>query len=97
MQVYEATTAVGLSRHSIDGSTVQDTTSMGHTMIMVTTDGSDSCMPKDDYCGLVAPNLASLMIEVRTLHMWYILLFGVVFCIVCVCFSSNERCTKVPV
>jgi hypothetical protein len=66
--VYEATTAVGLSRHSIDGSSVQDTESMGHTMIMLTTDGSDSCLPKDDYCGLIAPNLASLMLEVRTLY-----------------------------
>ena len=62
--VYEATTAVGLSRYTIDGTKKVDTETMGGTLIMVTTDGSDSCLPKDDYCGLIAPNLASLMIEV---------------------------------
>jgi hypothetical protein len=64
--VYEATTAVGLSRYSIDGSAKSNTPTMGNTIVMVTTDGSDSCMPKDDYCGLVAPNLASLMLEVQS-------------------------------
>lgn len=58
--VYEATTAVGLVQ-TIEPSSGATTAS---SLIMVTTDGSDSCMPKDKYCGIVSPDLASLMLEV---------------------------------
>ena len=57
---------------------------MGDTMIFLTTDGSDSCMPKDDYCGLVAPNLASLMLEVSILNASESQLVYIDFIVVCV-------------
>ena len=34
------------------------------TLVMITTDGSDSCLPNETYCGLFSPDLASLMLEV---------------------------------
>ena len=49
--VYEATTAVGVDFSK-------------NTLIMVTTDGSDSCLPNETYCGLFSPDLASLMLDV---------------------------------
>lgn len=52
--VYEATTAVGLT--FVKG--------LSNSLVMVTTDGSDSCMPNESYCGLFSPDLASLMKEV---------------------------------
>jgi exopolysaccharide biosynthesis protein len=56
--VYEATTAVGLVQTIAGG---KATTS---SLVMVTSDGSDSCMPKDKYCGILSPDLASLMIQI---------------------------------
>lgn len=63
--VYEATTAVGLVYTPIEdtsGTNWTDVTS--DELVMVTTDGSDSCMPWESYCGLFSPDLASLMREV---------------------------------
>lgn len=57
--VYEATAAVGLQLSQSSPSTVS-----ADVLVMVTTDGSDSCLPGETYCGLVSPNLASLMREV---------------------------------
>lgn len=59
--VYEATAAVGLvlSAQSEAGQQPAST-----EMVLVTTDGSDACMPNEPYCGLVSPNLGSLMREV---------------------------------
>jgi hypothetical protein len=60
--VYEATAAVGIVLESqVAGSEVQPPAT---EMVLITTDGSDSCMPNEPYCGLVSPNLASLMKEV---------------------------------
>ncbi len=56
--VYEATTAVGLQQQLVDGKL------QASSMIMVTSDGSDSCMPKDKYCGIISPDLATLMLDV---------------------------------
>jgi len=52
--VYEANSAVGLVQRA----------NVAEQLIMVTTDGSDSCKLTDTYCGLVSPHLASLMLEV---------------------------------
>jgi exopolysaccharide biosynthesis protein len=51
--VFEATTAVGVVRDPA-----------APTLVMVTTDGSDSCLPGEPWCGLISPDLASLMLEV---------------------------------
>lgn len=57
--VYEATTAVGVQLASEGGGKT-----VAKSMTLVTTDGSDSCLPNEHYCGLIAPRLASLMSEV---------------------------------
>jgi hypothetical protein len=56
--VYEATTAVGLVQ------TLENGALKTNEVIMVTTDGSDSCMPFERFCGLEANNLATLMRDV---------------------------------
>lgn len=60
--VYEATAAVGLILETQDEESTEQPPAT--ELVMVTTDGSDSCMPSEPYCGLVSPNLASLMKEV---------------------------------
>ena len=60
--VYEATAAVGLVLDKKDDSSGKQP--LAREMVLITTDGSDACMPNEPYCGLVAPSLASLMQEV---------------------------------
>lgn len=57
--VYEATTAVGIIHDTTNPSNI-----IAKELVMVTTDGSDSCRLTERYCGLEAVNLASLMKEV---------------------------------
>jgi len=57
--VYEATTAVGVQLASQGGGTT-----VAKSIVLVTTDGSDGCLPNEHYCGLIAPRLATLMTDV---------------------------------
>lgn len=59
--VYEAFTAVGL-QIKVDPNNNQATIS--DTLVMVTTDGSDSCLPHETYCGIFSIDLADMMREV---------------------------------
>ena len=49
-----------ISSEFVEGHRVSTTDSL----LMVTVDGSDSCLPKEDYCGITAPVLSSMMMEV---------------------------------
>ena len=55
--VYEATTAAGFTFEDIDSNTAS-------TLVMVTTDGSDSCLPHETYCGCFSWDLAALMKDI---------------------------------
>jgi exopolysaccharide biosynthesis protein len=61
--VYEATTAVGLQQDVIDDGTSGKKT-VAKSLIMVTSDGSDSCLPFETYCGIFSPDLGSLMKDI---------------------------------
>ena len=55
--VFEATTAAGL--------TFEDAAAVdAQTLVMVTTDGSDSCLPHETYCGTFSWDLAALMKDI---------------------------------
>ena len=58
--VYEAEAAVCLTDKDI----AHPDSSSGKTLVMVTVDGSDSCLPGESYCGIVAPDAATMMLEV---------------------------------
>jgi hypothetical protein len=62
--VYEASSSIGLV---LDKSSKDSKTSKALSLVMVATDGSDSCLPKDTDCGVIAPNLATLLKEVYSL------------------------------
>jgi exopolysaccharide biosynthesis protein len=53
--VYEATASVGFQ--------IDKNTGLRTSLIMVETDGSDSCKPSDSYCGIIAKDLAMLLQE----------------------------------
>lgn len=61
--VYEATTAVGLQQ-SIVGDEASGKKTVAETLIMVTSDGSDGCLPFETYCGIFSPDLGSLMKDI---------------------------------
>jgi hypothetical protein len=60
--VFEATTAVGLQQSIVAGA--DGKTTVAESLIMVTSDGSDGCLPFETYCGILSPDLGSLMKEV---------------------------------
>lgn len=53
--VYEATASVGFK--------IDKTTGLRTSLIMIETDGSDSCKPNESYCGIFANDLAKLLQE----------------------------------
>lgn len=61
--VFEATTAVGLVQDLVVNSDGSKST-VAKSLVMVTSDGSDACLPFETYCGIFSPDLGSLMKDI---------------------------------